>query len=551
MKNIFKKFVLLSVFATSLSLGANSAFAQWDTASGGNYAGGWDTASGGNSTSGWDTASGGNYTGGWDTASGGNYTGGWNTGTTGAYTGGWDTTSVTGSTYTTLSPSYYGSSYYPSYYYPSVGYVGASFYGTSYVPSTYTSYTSTYVPPVITPTAIVYSTSTYVAPTITYPSYTYTSPTISYQTCWDGSTIPSYSVCPSQYKVCANGTSVPLYQNCYYGGSYVAPYVAPQPVKFNNVVTSVATEVTKTSGRCNGIGLVANNVPSTGWFEYGETSNLGRNTTAVSIGSSATSPFSNVLTNLKPSTTYYCRAVMQNQYGIVKGEIVGFTTKSTTSNYVKPVVTKKITKTNKIICSDGSTVIVKDNSSATLLSQGQKLVSLQIEKLSGDLASKNTVSYRLSYKNISDSRLSNVLIKVTLPKEVIFTSSSAGSYDQATHTITLNQDTIDSSSEGVITWTGEVTKDAPIGKSIVTTAYVLYTVPSTSVQDEVTAYVVGSIVPQSDGFAQAKHVIGQGDRSFLPNSLVEWLALVAIIFIIFILGRSIYASYQEDKENSH
>ncbi|MFA6608637.1 MAG: hypothetical protein WCT07_01900 [Candidatus Paceibacterota bacterium] len=546
------------------------------------------------------------------------------------YTGGLDTTSVTGTTYTSISPSYVAPTYEAyDYSYPSVDYVGSSYSPTYTTPTytyptyttptyttptyTYPTYTTpTYTPPVTTcpagstltngtcqintvscPTGsslvngkcvisttvnivtcsngtvvsyasqcpVTYVPPTYIAPTYNYPTYSYTnysytSPAVTYQTCWNGSVIPSYSVCSPQYKVCANGTSVLINQNCYYGGTYVAPYIAPQPVKFNNVVTSVVTEITKDSARCNGIGLIANNVTSAGWFEYGETRNLGRSTTAVSIGSSATAPFSNVLTNLKPKTTYYCRAVMQNQYGTVKGEIVAFSTKSTVSNYVKPVTTTKpVTtkpKTNTITCSDGSVITVKNGTVASLLSQGQKLISLQIEKLSGNLASKNTVSYRLSYKNISDSRLTDVLIKVALPQEVTFVTSSAGAYDQATHTIVIDQNTIDSSSEGVVTWTVEVTKDAPVGKSIVTTAYALYTVPSTSVQDEVTAYVVGSTVPQVDGFdGNAKHVIGQGEGSFLPNTLVEWLALVAILFIIFILGRSIYASYQENKNSSH
>ena len=398
--------------------------------------------------------------------------------------------------------------------------------------------------------------NTVVQPPVIYTPPVYTSPTISYQTCWDGSTLPYYSTCPSQYKVCANGTSVPIYQTCYYGNTYV-PYVAPQVTKFNSVVTSIATQVTMNSGRCNGIGLIANNAQSTGWFEFGETPSLGRTTTSSAIGSSDTAPFSNVLTNLKAHTTYYCRAVMQNQYGIVKGDIVPFTTKSTNVTYVRPVSktviknTTTTTKKNQIICIDGSIVSVGSQSSATLLSQGEKLVALQMVKTGGTLSANDTVSYNLSYKNLSDSRLTNVVVKVTIPQEITNVNSTVGNYDEATHILTLNQDTIDPYTEGVITWTGKVSSDAPVGKSIVTTAYVVYTVPSTSVQDEVTAYVVGSIIPSTDKFADtgAKNVIGAGsDRGFLPNSLVEWLALIAIAFIIYILGRSVYASYKEDKK---
>lgn len=379
---------------------------------------------------------------------------------------------------------------------------------------------------------------------------------VTYQNCWDGSLIPSTSVCPSQYKVCSNGTSIPVNQTCFVPPTPI--YVPPTVVKFNNVVTSVVTQITNTSGRCNGIGLIANSVPSTGWFEYGETANLGRQTAQAHIGNSATAPFSNVLASLKPTTKYYCRAVMQNQYGIVKGEIVSFITKSKAVTYVKPVsapAKKTAVKKNVITCSDGSTIPVKNEGAATLINKGEKLISLSIEKGEGKMVADAVVGYKVSYKNLSDSRLTGVIFKVTLPQEIAYMGSSVGTYDEATRVVTLNQDTLDPYTEGMILITGKINKDAPVGKSIVTNVYAAYTVPSTHTQDEVTAYVVGSIVPATDMSkidTGAKKVVGaSSSQGFMPNSLIEWLALTAILFIIFILGRSVYASYKDEGEVSH
>ena len=393
-------------------------------------------------------------------------------------------------------------------------------------------------------------------------SYGYTNyniPQVIYQTCWDGTVLPNTSVCPSQYKMCANGTSIPINQTCY-----VAPvpvYVPPVVVKFNNVVTSVVTQITNTSARCNGIGIIAQGAQSTGWFEYGQTANLGRTTSPAIIGSSATSPFSNVLSNLQPSTAYYCRAVMQNQYGIVKGEIVKFTTKAKVATYVQPTpvktsvknTVKKVVKKNEIICSDGSVVSAVNESSATILNQGQKLIAVQMEKITGELTVGGNVSYRLSYKNLVGTNLTGVIIKIVVPEEISLTDVPMGSYDEATHTMTFNQLSVGPYSENVINWSGTVKKTAPLGKTIVTTAYVLYTVPGTQVQDEVTAYTASSITagPDIQTLSGSKHVIGAGVGSFLPSSLVEWLALIAILFIIFILGRSIAASYKKGDEAHH
>ncbi len=386
---------------------------------------------------------------------------------------------------------------------------------------------------------------------------TIVAPVVTTQLCWDGSRISVNSICPAQYKVCANGTSIPVNQTCYVGNTYV-PYVPPQTIKFNNVITSVATEITLTSARCNGIGLIASGAQSTGWFEYGETSNLGRETAKANIGSSPTAPFSNVLTNLKPRTTYYCRAVMQNQYGVVKGEIVAFTTKTTAVTYVKPIVkspvTKTVTKTNQVLCVDGTYVTVGSKSASEIINNGQKLISLQIEKVSGNLTASSVVNYKLTLKNVSDSALTGVTVKVTIPQEITLTNASAGNYDPVTHVLTVPNVTLSPYGEMSINWTGTVAKDAVLGKSMVTTAYTNYSVPGTNVEDEVTAYVVGSVASSTDAKSDtgSKKVVGaSGERGFLPNSLVEWLALIAILFIIFILGRSLYSSYSTDKKGSH
>jgi hypothetical protein len=359
--------------------------------------------------------------------------------------------------------------------------------------------------------------------------------------------------------------SIPSTQSCYYPAP-VTPYIpitypAPQVIKFNNVVTSLPTQITTTSARCNGIGLIANSAASNGWFEYGETANLGRVTQTVNIGNAATSPFSNMLASLKPATTYYCRAVMQNQYGTVKGETVKFTTKATQTVYVKPVTVKHTAKTpakksNAISCSDGSSLTVGSTQTVGIINNGQKLVAIQIEKVDGTLIENTGVTYRVLFKNLSDTALMNVNVRVMIPQEFAITNVSAGSYDTTTHMVTLNIGTLQAYQEGAITWSGKVLKGSQVGKSVVTTAYLAYTIVSAkgqSAQDEVTAYTVSSIAATPTlSEVTGQHVIGSDEsRGFLPQSLVEWLALIAILFIIFILGRSIIASYKGEKDAHH
>jgi hypothetical protein len=374
------------------------------------------------------------------------------------------------------------------------------------------------------------------------------------QTCWDGSVIPTTSVCPTQYKVCSSGSTVLVTQSCPVIVS-PAPVVPAPVVKFNNVVTSIATDITSTSARCRGIGLIANNAQSVGWFEYGETANLGRTTASANIGSANTAPFSNVLTNLKPQTTYYCRAVMQNQYGLVKGEVVSFKTKAKNVVVVKPVVktitttkTKNVVKTNEVVCSDGSVISINSSSAATLINSGKKLITLDIDKTYGVFAPESLVTYKVAYKNIADTKLANGSIQITLPAGIIFASSSVGSYDPSTRILTIEKGTIDAYENSVTTFTAYVPKEAIIGSTLAVTAYMSYALPGTKVTDEVTAYVASTVVPSSPQIASQTG--SSTERGFMPNSLIEWVALIAILFIIFVLARSIYISYKQ-KDEAH
>ncbi len=342
----------------------------------------------------------------------------------------------------------------------------------------------------------------------------------------------------------------------------VSVFTGTQTIKVNNVVTSIPTEITDTSARCNGIGLIANNANSNAWFEYGETQNLGRTTATANIGSAATAPFSNALVGLKPNTKYFCRAVMANANGTVKGDIVGFTTKSKKTVYVKPVikttttVKKTVTKAKakEIICSDGSVITVKDSSTAQIISNGGKLVEMQLEKREGELTQGGTVTYRLSYKNNSDSTLKDVAFKITLPQEFVVLSASAGAFDKSTRTITVPMLVLPAGAQGEVTWTIMVNDKAEIGKTVVTPAVVSYTIPGTDtvgdVQDEATAYVMGTIMPANTdgaGTSTSDLVPKKDNRSFLPNSLIEWFALFAILLILMILIRSIYISWKGEK----
>ncbi|MFA5936376.1 MAG: hypothetical protein WC822_00685 [Candidatus Paceibacterota bacterium] len=141
------------------------------------------------------------------------------------------------------------------------------------------------------------------------------------------------------------------YNNNYYNYNTSAP----------TAITGNATNVGQTSARFNGTGLLNNNIYSTnysqyyytglnynyyntyttGYFEYGTTPSLGSITVSKDIGNSQSNSFYQSMFNLDSGTTYYYRAVVTNQYGTSRGEIVSFSTNAKTV-YIDNVVYKNI-----------------------------------------------------------------------------------------------------------------------------------------------------------------------------------------------------------------
>lgn len=101
---------------------------------------------------------------------------------------------------------------------------------------------------------------------------------------------------------------------------------SPSPVVVRPDLHSVsASALARTSATLNGE-LTTNGPPTSYWFEYGVTKDMGNTTPVQSTGASAKITVSASVTNLKPYTDYYFRLNAQNQYGTRNGEVTTFRT---------------------------------------------------------------------------------------------------------------------------------------------------------------------------------------------------------------------------------
>ncbi len=312
-------------------------------------------------------------------------------------------------------------------------------------------------------------------------------------------------------------------------------------------VTTLATNVDNNSARLNGLGLVNGNINTNGYFEYGTNPNyLDRTTTNGYIGNSASSPFYSSLFGLTPNTTYYFRAVVTNQYGSGRGDIQNFRTRGTT--IVNGTSTTNTTTTNtRIIYRE---VIPVTNVVTTNTEVGiskPSLVFLTINRDNETIGLGNEIEYTVNYKNVSGELLRDLVLRVVLPKELSFVDSNRGVFSEENNTLVVNIENLYPQEEGSVFLKVRVDRGAEVGKIIVTTANMVYTIASSNIQEEVFAYSKNTLANNGNVLGAASIFGG----SFFPTTLVGWLLLILIILLIILAIRMAYYNHRNKTVINH
>ena len=228
------------------------------------------------------------------------------------------------------------------------------------------------------------------------------------------------------------------------------------------------------------------------------------------------------ISGLQPDTIYYYRLSAQGTFGTVLGGIEIF---KTVGNGI--VVTHDETPAN-------STKQINNETGSKIVS---KNVSMKITSSSANVSKNNNVTYDLNYQNKSGQDLSNAILRITLPKEILFKKTSIGTYSDVSRIITVNIGNIAKNADESVSIDVEIGKDAKIGDILVTTAEMVYT-KANGDQENSLAYVANTIKADSNS-QTASSIFGNG--SFLPTSLLGWAILAFVILGLMFLGRKLYA----------
>ncbi len=298
-------------------------------------------------------------------------------------------------------------------------------------------------------------------------------------------------------------------------------------------ITTVASILSSTAAQLNGI-AVPNTTSSatTAWFEWGPSTNVQYRTTAKTVGSGSNSlPYSDVVNGLVPGTTYYYRAVVQNQNGTAYGDIVSFRTQ-------QRIVAGStvVTQPTRVIVQSQT---VRDSVSAQ---SAASLLELRIESAYDHMCIEGEIEYVVTYRNISTITLEDTVLRLALPRELTYTGADRGTFDPLENILTLDIGRVQPGEQGTVTIRARVNQNAIRGNLTVMTATVVYTNPNTRAQEDAIAY---SLITVSD---ECPTVLGAsvfGFGSFLPDTLLEWLLLILVILGLILLGRNLYKKKEE------
>ena len=286
--------------------------------------------------------------------------------------------------------------------------------------------------------------------------------------------------------------------------------------------TNLATSIDSDSAILNGYTNSGGSY-TTRWFEWGTNYNYLSSSVNRTNQSSSTGNFSELLSGLSPNTVYYYRAAIANQYGTFYGNIMNFRTGT-------PVVYKNTT--------------VNTNTAGTVKPSP---VPLSISRNDEIIKIGNIVEYAVNYKNISSKNLKDVVLQISIPKELEFMEASRGYFSSENNTLVADIGDLNLKEEGDVRVAVKVTTKAEKDKIIVIKASLAYTTVNSNIQEEIFAYTKNT-VEDSGTIQQGAAVFFLGD-SFLPNTLIRWLLLILVIILIVLATRKAYYGKPVPNEN--
>jgi len=288
------------------------------------------------------------------------------------------------------------------------------------------------------------------------------------------------------------------------------------------IATRSATDVTNTSAAMNGYVDPLGNTGTQTWFEWGYSMSLGNTTPIVNREESAYFGFT--IGGLNVNTTYYYRAVAQNSRGTTKGTIMNFKTTS-----LNPQTSPVYPVTVTIPIQSGTVPIVITHLAENILQTSAELKGLALPG--------STISTDGWFEFGKTAALGNQ----TARKNIGFSTSIDFS------------ETLSGLSPNTLYYYRAVIqnqKGASSGNvlSFRTAMPLSYTPSVVSIQPkEAPKEQESPKVDDKNKEEQTAASLFVGGK-FFPDTLIEWLLLIILIFILIAISNHLYGVHKKRKE---
>ena len=291
-----------------------------------------------------------------------------------------------------------------------------------------------------------------------------------------------------------------------------------------SVNTLLATELTGTTARLNGLVFASNGLTSNAWYEWGTTASLGSRTSTVNVGGLSIVKHSDYITGLVQGQTYYYRLAAQNSYGTSYGAVNSFV--STASTYVvtpTPIAVATLKPVTTVVINGGTT---------------QTVATLSIEGGAEMIGSGEKRTYHVKWENISAKPLTNVVVRIVFPTTIIVDSATKGAFSSADNSVVIDLKELSSKESGETFIFATSAKTLKSGELLVVTANMVYT-DTKGTQGDVVAYVTHTA--EATQSAVGASVFNAGE--FVPTTLLGWISLMLLTLVLVLLGNHLYGRF--------
>ncbi len=263
------------------------------------------------------------------------------------------------------------------------------------------------------------------------------------------------------------------------------------------VTTKPATFITKDSASLRAL-VNPDGRSTSGWFEYGKSYALTNRTESYHVGSgSVDTDLLKYLASLDVNTTYYFRAVAENNCGKAQGSILSFTTEA--GPYVAPAPAPKVEPIPTPAPKPAPTPTPAPAPAPVCktVAPQQDLMAIEISASSGKVGINEKFEYKIKYKNTGIADADNALLKIELPKKIFFEEAKPCKYSFDDNILFFKLGRVNKNESGEINIAARTSEDAKYGEELTATAALDFTnmagVFQPNVSDSATIIIKGFI----------------------------------------------------------